>query len=580
MGNIIPRSEYPRPQLVRESFINLNGEWDFEFDYGVSGVARKMYEADAGYSQKILVPFCPESKLSGINHKDFMQSVWYRRTVDLEKGKGRTLLHFEACDYETTVWVNSTQVGKHTGGYTGFVFDITDAVRDGENVIAVHAVDRLLPGSQPRGKQSDQYYSHGCDYTRTTGIWQTVWIEQVADTYIRNSKIRTADLSGIINCDISIAGDITDTEIQLTAFYDGVEVGTAVADVLCNTVNISMALNEAHLWEAGNGRLYDISYELVKNGETVDSAKGYFGLRTVSLNKNAICINGKKVFQRLVLDQGFYPDGIYTAPSDEDLIKDIELSMACGFNGARLHEKVFEQRFLYHADRMGYIVWGEYANWGTNHTDVAALAQYAPQWLEAIDRDYSHPSIVGWCPFNETWNMFGKEQCDDVLKNIYLITKAADNTRPCIDTSGNFHVMTDVYDIHEYTQDAEDLRAKMAKVNLSKGEIYETFPDRQKYGGQPYFVSEYGGTWWAPGVENGWGYGNAPKTEDEAVERICGLTKVLMDCDQCCALCYTQLTDIEQEQNGMYFYDRSNKFSEENYARIRATFAAKAAIED
>ena len=578
MSNI-PRIEYPRPQFVRESYINLNGEWDFEFDFGVSGKARKMYEPDAQFTKKIIVPFCPESELSGIGYKDFMNAVWYRRKVELTKGEGRTLLHFEACDYETTVWVNGVEFPKHIGGYTGFVLDITKAVTDGENLIVVNAVDRLLPGTQPRGKQSEEYFSHGCDYTRTTGIWQTVWIEQVADTYISNSKIRTADLSGIINCDIYIAGDISDTEVQLTAYYDGEEVGTAVADVMCNTVNLSMALNEAHLWEVGNGRLYDLKYELIKGGEVIDTAKGYFGLRTVSLNKNAICINGKVVFQRLVLDQGFYPDGIYTAPTDEALVKDIELSLAAGFNGARLHQKVFEQRFLYHCDRLGYIVWGEYGNWGTNHTEGYSLGQFAPQWLEEIDRDYSHPSIVGWCPFNETWDMNGRQQCDDVLKNIYLITKAADNTRPCIDTSGNYHVMTDIYDIHEYEQDVEKFTAMMAENDLAAGKIHEPHPHRQSYGGQPYYVSEYGGAWWAPG-EAGWGYGETPKTEEEAVERICGLTKAILDCDQCCAYCYTQLTNIEQEQNGIYYYDRTMKFSEENFAKIRAAFAAPAAIEN
>ncbi len=577
MSNI-PRSEYPRPQFVRESYINLNGEWDFEFDFGVSGKDRKMYEPDAQFTKKIIVPFCPESELSGIGYKDFMNAVWYRRKVELTKGEGRTLLHFEACDYETTVWVNGVEFPKHIGGYTGFVLDITKAVTDGENLIVVNAVDRLLPGTQPRGKQSEEFYSHGCDYTRTTGIWQTVWIEQVADTYISNSKIRTADLSGIINCDVYITGDISDTELQLTAYYDGEEVGTAVADVMCNTVNLSMALNEAHLWEVGNGRLYDLKYELIKGGEVIDTAKGYFGLRTVSLNKNAICINGKVVFQRLVLDQGFYPDGIYTAPTDEALVKDIELSLAAGFNGARLHQKVFEQRFLYHCDRLGYIVWGEYGNWGTNHTEPYSLGQFTSQWLEEIDRDYSHPSIVGWCPFNETWDMFGRQQCDDVLKNIYLITKAADNTRPCIDTSGNYHVMTDIYDIHEYEQNVEKFTAMMAETDLAAGKVHEPHPHRQSYGGQPYFVSEYGGTWWAPG-EAGWGYGETPKTEDEAVERICGLTKAILDCDQCCAYCYTQLTNIEQEQNGIYYYDRTMKFSEENFAKIRAAFAAPAAIE-
>ncbi len=580
MSNRIPRCEYPRPQFVRESYINLNGEWEFEFDFGNSGKARKMFADDAVYSKKIIVPFCPESELSGINYKDFMHSVWYRRKVELVKGEGRTILHFEACDYETTVWVNGVEFKKHTGGYTGFAYDITEAIKDGENTIVVNAVDLMIPGVQPRGKQSEEFYSHGCDYTRTTGIWQTVWIEQVGGTYIKNSKIKTADLSGIINCDIAVEGDINDTEIQLTAYYNGEEVGMAVADVMCNTVNLSIALNEVHLWEVGNGRLYDLKYELLKNGEVVDEAKGYFGLRTVSIKDNCMCINGKKVFQRLVLDQGFYPDGINTAPCEEALVKDIELSMACGFNGARLHQKVFEQRFLYHCDRLGYIVWGEYGNWGIDHSDSGALARFIPPWLEVIDRDFSHPAIIGWCPFNETWDWEGRRQADDVLAGIYLVTKAADNTRPCIDTSGNFHVMTDIYDVHEYESNPEKLGEMMAENDLEAGVVHEPHPKRQKYEGQPYFVSEYGGVWWAPGMENGWGYGQMPKTEDEAVDRMCAQTKAILGSKACCAYCYTQLTNVEQEQNGVYNYDRSPKFSAENYEKIRAAFAGKAAIED
>lgn len=570
----IPRPEYPRPQFVRDSFINLNGEWDFEFDFGVSGEARKMYEKDAEYTKKIIVPFCPESELSGIGHKDFMQSVWYRRSFELKKGEGRTLLHFEAVDYESKVWVNGTPVGGHVGGYTGFVLDITDAVVDGENFVAVHAIDRMIKGKQPRGKQSEEFYSHGCDYTRTTGIWQTVWIEQVGATYISSSKVRTADLYGIVNMDVAVSGPLgRDLSLEVTAYYDGEEMGTALVDVQSNTVDLSMALMEAYLWEPGNGRLYDLVYELKEGDEVIDSAKGYFGLRTVSINDGAICINGEKVFQRLVLDQGFYPDGIYTAPTDEALAKDIEMSMAAGFNGARLHQKTFEQRFLYHADRLGYIVWGEYASWGIDHSDAGSLATFIPQWLEEIERDYSHPSIVGWCPLNETWDFGGRRQSDGFVGTLYKVTKAADDTRPCIDTSGNYHVFTDVFDIHDYEQDVEKYRER-----FSAPEPFNTFPDRQRYEGQPYFVSEYGGTRWAPG-KDGWGYGGQSGTEDEAVDRICGLTKALLDCPYCCAFCYTQLTDVEQEQNGIYTYERGRKFTDENYKRIYAALTGEAAIE-
>ena len=569
------RKEYPRPQFVRESYINLNGEWDFEFDFGNSGKARGMYKTDAEYSKKIIVPFCPESELSGIGYKDFMRSVWYRRKVDLQKGEGRTLLHFEAVDYEAYVWVNEKPFPVHTGGYTGFTLDITDAVIDGENTIVLNAVDLMIAGVQPRGKQSEEFYSHGCDYTRTTGIWQTVWIEQVPQSYIKSSKIKTASLSGVINCDIAIEGCLDDLSLKLTAYYEGRVMGSEVKKVSSNTVNMTLCLQEAHLWEVGAGRLYDIKYELLSGYSTVDFATGYFGLRTVSLNNGCLCINNNKVFQRLVLDQGFYPDGIYTAPSDDALIHDIELSLVAGFNGARLHQKVFEQRFLYHADIMGYIVWGEFASWGVDTSSLNSLATIIPQWLEEIDRDFSHPSIIGWCPLNETWDWGGRQQDNRFVGSVYRITKAADNTRPCIDTSGNFHVETDIFDIHDYNQDAASF-----KKNLEENRYFVTFPQRQSYNGQPYFVSEYGGTRWAPDIKDGWGYGGMCKTEDEAVDRNCGVTKALLDLDYCCGFCYTQLTDVEQEQNGIYTYGRGKKFSDENYKRIYEAFSSNAAIEE
>ncbi len=577
--NSTPRPEYPRPQFERESFLNLNGEWEFEFDFGSSGVERELYKSDSSFSQKINVPFCPESKLSGIEYKDFMRSVWYKRSFNLQKGSGRTLLHFGAVDYECTVWINKTKVGYHKGGYSSFCFDITDAVIDGSNTVCVYAFDPMIIGKQPMGKQSNKFYSAGCHYTRTTGIWQTVWIEQVSDTYIGSVRIDTAQLSGVVNVEAQIVGPLDGVTLELAAFYEGKAAGECTVYADCNTVITTLNLKEAHLWEVNKGGLYEIEYTLKKNGKVIDSAKGYFGLRTVSINNGAICINGVKVFQRLVLDQGFYPDGIYTAPTDGDLKNDILLSQALGFNGARMHERVFEERYIYWADKLGYILWGEFANWGLDCSELESVAATLPEWLETMKRDYSHPAIVGWCPFNETWDFGEKRSRQDprTLEMVYNVTKSVDRTRPVIDTSGNYHVVTDIFDTHCYEQDPEKLREML---DAADGEVFVTFPDRQSYNGQPYFVSEYGGTWWAPGKTEGWGYGNTPKTETEVIERIVGLTTALLECKYCCALCYTQIYDVEQEQNGLYTYDRKKKFSDESYARIKAATQAKACIEE
>ena len=575
----IPRSEYPRPQFVRGNWVNLNGTWDFAFDFGNSGEARGMNQPDCVYDQKIVVPFCPESKLSGIEYKDFMPSVWYKRTIDVtsEQLSGHVLLHFGAVDYECTVYMNGEACGKHEGGYSSFCFDITKLLKEGENVLTVHAVDEQRSGKQPHGKQCNNYYSAGCDYTRTTGIWQTVWLEFVPELYLQSVQVVTDYRNGCVTFTANVAESELPLTLKTAISYQGKAVACGETLLSQGNTTYSLHVEDAQLWDVGQPNLYDVTYELVCGGETVDTVTSYFGFRTVELKDHSIYLNGRPVYQRLVLDQGFYPDGIYTAPTDADLKKDIELSMALGFNGARLHQKVFEERFLFWADQLGYLVWGEQASWGLDITDYEGVWHFLPEWMEVVKRDFNHPAIVGWCPFNETWDMDHRRIDPRVLETVYHVTKAMDPTRPVIDTSGNFHAVTDIYDIHDYEQDVAVFRERYGAV--TRETIFETFPDRQKYEGQPYFVSEYGGTWWAPGRSDGWGYGNAPHTEEELAARYEGLTRALMDNPDICALCYTQLYDVEQEQNGLYTYDRQPKFSEQTYERIRKANSAPAANE-
>ncbi len=576
--NSIPRPEYPRPQMVRDGFVNLNGTWEFAFDFGCSGRERNMQEKGS-FDKTITVPFCPESKLSGVEYKDFMNAVWYRRSFTVpEDWKGsRTYLHFGAVDYYAEVFVNGKRVGSHTGGYTAFSFDITNFLVEGENTVCLYAEDLNRSGKQPRGKQCGNYYSSGCDYTRTTGIWQTVWLEKVPKYHIDSFRI-TPDIDApAVDVALEITAPVVSAKITLKASYQGKPAGAVTVSLTGRSANVHLPLMVKELWEVGNGRLYDLKLTLEADGVT-DTVESYFGLRNVTWDNNAMYLNGKPVFQRLVLDQGFYPDGIYTAPSDTDLIHDIELSLACGFNGARLHQKIFEPRFLYHADRMGYLVWGEHGNWGLDIYNGEGIRNFLPEWMEAVQRDYNHPAIVGWCPFNETWD--GKQRQDNVvLSAVYQATKAMDPTRPVIDTSGNFHVITDIYDVHDYEQDVARLAEHYAPM-AEDGERYETFPDRQHYEGQPYFVSEYGGIFWSNDPNHqGWGYGNAPKTMEEYVDRFVGLATVLLSNPHICALCYTQLTDVEQEQNGCYTYRREKKFPDSYYEKMRAAMSQKAAIE-
>ncbi|MHC1694581.1 MAG: sugar-binding domain-containing protein [Eubacteriales bacterium] len=573
----IPRPEHPRPQMFRSSWQSLNGEWDFEFDFSNSGQERRIYENPA-FSKKITVPFCPESELSGINHKDFIPAVWYKKSVSLTASQldGTVLLHFGAVDYYSEIYVNARLAGRHSGGYSSFTVDITPYAVEGDNTIVVRAVDDVRSGHQPAGKQSGQHFSYGCMYTRTTGIWQSVWLEFVAKSYMKGIKLETNYKTGEVMFGAKVAGCRKDLSLRYTVSLDGKSVLTGGGELTGEISHFTFKVENPSLWDIGSPTLYDITYQLVRDRQTVDSVDSYFGIRGVEIIPGAICLNGKPVFQRLILDQGFYPDGIYTAPSDEALKQDIQFSMDLGFNGARLHQKVFEERFLYWADKMGYIVWGEQASWGININTSDAIARFLPEWLEVMERDYNHPALVGWCPFNETHD----RQDNEVLRMVYLASKAFDPTRPVIDTSGYVHVETDVYDIHDYDQNPESFSARYSPENMESGKIFMNHGGYRIKSGQPYFVSEYGGIKWTNDTSAvGWGYGNEVKSFDEWIERYEGLTLGLLNSRTVCAFCYTQLTDVELELNGMYTYPRERKFPDYVYDRIRIANQTKAAIE-
>lgn len=564
------RPEHPKPQFMRENWLNLNGEWQFEIDHGDSGEARGCFTSDHEFSGTINVPFCPESRLSGVSYTDFMKAVWYKRTFSVtpEQMEGRTVLHFGAVDYLTTVYVNGRLAGTHKGGYVSFSFDITELVCVGENVVNVRAQDDTRSPLIPSGKQSDRYASYGCLYTRTTGIWQTVWLEYTPRTFIESVKYSSDVSSGVLSVSASLRGAGT---FRVDAFYEGRPMGSASTFSEGGNALVSFQLNEKHLWEIGKGRLYDL---VLSYGD--DTVKSYFGLRSVRLDGYRFLLNEKSIFQRLVLDQGFYPDGIYTAPDDKELEGDILRAQAVGFNGARLHEKVFEERFLYHCDRLGYIVWGEYPNWGLDHSRPESIFAILPEWMEEVKRDENHPSIIGWCPFNETWDCEGRKQFDDVLATVYDVTKALDPTRPCIDTSGNYHVKTDIFDIHNYEQDPEKFASSYHSLPVD-GTFIDRDKHRQTYQkGMPIFISEYGGIRWASQA-SGWGYGKPPEDKEELLTRLRGLTDAILDNPCFNGYCYTQLTDVEQEQNGLYTYDRTLKFDKDTLVSI---FSRKAKIEE
>ena len=574
----LPRPEHPRPQMIRPAWQNLNGSWDFIFDFGNSGVERKFYLEENFNRQdirSILVPFCPESRLSGIGYTDFIPAVWYRRKVKITKGQlsGRVLIHFGAVDYHAKLWVNGRLAGSHSGGYSSFTFDITALLTEGENTLTLWAEDNNRSGHQPRGKQSALYYSHNCEYTRTTGIWQTVWLEFVPQSYIQSYRVYPNIQDASVRIDVKALAP-SGTKLTISASFGGEAMGEATATLCSGLASATLMLKELHLWDVGSPNLYDLQLTLEK-----DSVQGYFGMRSVEIKPDALYLNGRPFFMRTVLDQGFNPEGIYTAPSDDFLRRDLELSMEAGFNGGRLHQRVFEERTLYWADKLGYIVWGEYAN-GNIQYDGRGIGDFLPEWMEVLERDFNHPALIGWCINNESYWM---KDVDDInQRTIFDVTKRLDPTRPVIDASGGIHFVTDMYDVHDYTQDPQKLKGYLDKMledpSYVHNPLHQRSLTRNIYEGQPYWISEYGGIHW--GDPNSFIYGVAPKTVEEYISRYEGLTQVLLENKRICGFCYTQLTDIEQERNGIYNYDRSPKFPPEVYARIRKANTAPAAIEE
>ena len=574
MNTFIPRPEYPRPQFERNGWMSLNGEWDFRIDNELSGLEEKFQNFEH-FDGKITVPFCPESKLSGVQNTNFMRGVWYKRKIDIPDSylNGITYINIGACDYESHVFVNGEAVGCHFGGYSSFSFDITKYLKPGVNDITVFAADDVRSPKQPSGKQATSFNSCGCVYTRTTGIWQTVWLENVPKAHLKSVKMTPSLENGTLSVEAKTEG-CEGLTLKAAVRFNGKEI--ASAKTVCGWRNASLFVEipEIHPWSIETPDLYDIEFTV---GDYL--VKSYFGLRDLAFRNGKFYLNGKSVFQRLILDQGFYPDGIYTAPSEEELIADIRRSQDMGFNGARLHEKVFEPRFLYHCDRMGYIVWGEYPNWGGDCTGTDAYESFIPEWREILERDCNHPSIIGWCPLNETERFINRR----FIRALSDFTRSFDPTRLYIDASGWVHESGcyDLYDVHDYCGDPAVFKDFYDKLINGEALPAVSWLTAEATGKEMHsdivFVSEFGGIAYKKGESEGWGYGKAASSEAEFVAQYKGLVDAMLDNPKICAFCYTQLTDVEQEQNGLYSYGRTPKVNPEILKEITAR---KAAVED
>ena len=578
------RNAYPRPQFQRDEWVCLNGEWTYtlsrkSFCYRNEDINPRRVNS-TGFDKKINVPFAPETELSGAMENELINGIYYHRKLEIPSAweNKKILLHFGAVFYHAEVYIDGKQAGFHDGGSSSFTVDITGFVKAGaESNLVVKATADLQDGSIPSGKQSSYISSYECFYQRTTGIWQSVWMEAVSPYALK--KVKT------------VWNESTSTVCFSPEFYSmkrGMKLCVTMRDkngrsskaetAAAEGIPFFISVEKPELWEPGKPDLYSIEYVLYDGEEEIDRVSSYMGLRTIMVEGNRIFLNGKMLYLRLVLDQGFYPEGNWTAPGDEALENDIKLSMAAGFNGARLHQKVFEERFFYHADRLGYLVWAESPSWGLDYNDMGLPARnFLAEWREIVERDVNHPSIIAWTPLNETFYFRNAHAHRRLHKEAYDIVKSIDTTRPVNDSSGYIHYITDLWTVHTYEQDPEKLRKQL---EVKDDGPFRNYPaEESEYSGQPYLVDEYGGVKWDPETQSdeylslsqnlqSWGYGQAPRGSEEYLKRVKELTQAILSLPHITGYCYTQLTDVEQEKNGLYFYDRKPKFSPEKYYEI------------
>jgi beta-galactosidase/beta-glucuronidase len=578
---------YPRPQLVRRHWISLDGAWKFMYDderrYGMPG------RFDA-WTHEINVPFAPETRKSGVGDTGFHTVCWYQREFKVSPAAGRTILHFGAVDYRARVWINQHLVAEHEGGHTPFSADISDVLSgDGTQVVTLFVEDDPHDLAKPRGKQDWLLEAHSLWYPRTTGIWQPVWLEQVASTYIETLRWTPVFETYEIGCEILATGEIEEDLFVEVKIWHGKELladdhykllgHEATRKIALSDPGIDDSRNEL-LWSPERPTLLDAEVTLYHNGEVLDRVSSYTAMRSVAINRDRFMLNGRAYPLRLVLDQGYWPDTLLTAPSDEAFRRDVELAKAMGFNGVRKHQKIENPRYLYWADKLGLLVWEEMPS--AYRFSPKAITRMVHEWTEAIERDYSHPCIIVWVPFNESWgvpNLTLTQAHRNAVEALYHLTRTLDATRPVIGNDGWEASATDILGIHDYDGDPERLGPRYAVTDPVRtlfdqrrpgGRILtlDGFPHR----GQPIVLTEFGGIAYDPKASTvrTWGYSRA-HTAESFIGLYRSLLSVVNNTFMFSGFCYTQFADTFQESNGLLCADRTPKLPlDQIYAATRS----------
>ncbi len=566
---MISRTEYPRPQFIRKDWLCLNGTWDFRFE-------------DEPDWQDIQVPFVFQCKKSGIGTNQMCDNVIYKKKIHVpEAWSGKKIrIHFGAVDYKCRVFVNGKMAGRHTGGSVGFSFDITDLLNWTEEELLVEVHDPCTDETIPRGKQ---YWMENPDsiwYTRSTGIWQPVWLEPVPESHIRDVKFTSDIDKGTVQIDYRLSKTTADTSLKIQVSMKGEPAADVTVGHVKPDGSLTLSLFENRIfrtanhdggwcWSPESPNLFDVTLILEKEGRIVDQADTYFGMRKIEAKNGMVYLNNRPYIPRLILDQGYWKNSLMTAEEDEDFKKDILLAKDMGFNGCRKHQKCEDPRFLYWADRLGYLVWGE----------IGACAQYSrcsvnrtiQEWSEAVDRDYNHPCIMAWVVLNESWGVpFIRTDASQQAHSLalYYHVKSLDPTRLIIGNDGWEMTKTDICAVHNYCHGEEEETEKQERFRESlatRENILHAMPagrqiyaDGFAYCGEPVMLTEFGGISFQEGSGNEWGYTNV-KTGDEFLKVYSRLLDAIQNSDVLSGYCYTQLTDVEQEVNGLLTAERLPK---------------------
>jgi len=576
---------HPRPRVTRADWVDLNGTWQFAYDDADAGLGERWPENPGKFDRQIVVPFAPESEMSGIGDTGFHPVLWYRRTFAAPATAGRVLLHFGAVDYRASVWVNGDLVATHEGGHTPFTADITASLKSGaEQVVVVRAEDRPGDVTQPRGKQDWQEKPHAIWYNRTSGIWQTVWLEPVPRTYIADFQLTPELTDGSVKVEAALNAAFSGFLHVRLAAHGVVLAEQSVrldGDRLETRLQIPAATNGVNrndlYWTPDNPNLIDVTATLLgADAKSVDSVQSYFGLRSVGIANGRFLLNDRPVFVRSVLEQGYWPKSHLTAPSADALKHEVELIKSLGFNAVRIHQKIEDPRFLYWADHLGLMVWGEIAN--AYEYNAQAVDRLTREWLSAVKRDRSHPCIVTWVPINESWGVSDiaiRRDQQDFATSLYYLTKAIDQTRPVISNEGWEHTISDIWGFHDYTQFKAHLAERYGTREAIERTLTEMRPTRKRLllrpedrRGQPVMLTEFGGLSMHPKTGQAWfGYATA-ESDDEYLAMIKSLFDAIYESTDLAGYCYTQITDTLQETNGLLDENRNPKLPVEKLRDI------------